>query len=123
MRSGGLPCVAALAFFGCAAPGITPNEPKTVRAHPLPPYQTHEECFTLAPGDRVEYGFESTEPVAFNLHYDAGSAVVTPVSRGDALEDAGIYVALIAHKYCLLWEAGPAGAAIDYRIRVRLRAI
>jgi hypothetical protein len=121
MRSGGLPWVAALVFCGCTAPGITADEPKTVRAYPLPSYQIHEECFRLEPGDRVEYGFASTEPVGFNLHYHGGSAVVMPVARESSLEDAGIYVAMIAHDYCLMWEAGPAGAMIDYRIRIKPR--
>jgi hypothetical protein len=121
MRRGGLPGVAALAFCGCAAPGIPADAPKMVRAHPLPPFQIHEECFTLRPGDRVEYGFASTAPVAFNLRHHAGSAVVMPLAREGVREDAGIYVALIAHDYCLMWEAGPAGAMIDYRIRVKPR--
>jgi hypothetical protein len=115
------PCIAALALCGCAAPGITADAPKIVRAHPLPSYQIHEECFTLNPGDRVEYGFASTEPVAFNLHYHAGSADVMPVVRDGSREDAGIYEARIPHDYCLMWEAGPAGAMIDYRIRIRPR--
>jgi hypothetical protein len=121
MRSGGLSWVATLVLCGCTAPGITADAPKTVRAHPLPSYQIHEECFQLEPGDRVEYGFASTEPVGFNLHYHAGSAVVMPVAREGSLEDAGIYVAMIAHDYCLTWEAGPAGAMIDYRIRIKPR--
>jgi len=118
----GLACIAALASCACTAPGITADTPKTVRAHPLPSYQIHEECVTLDPGDRVEYAFESDEPVAFNLHYREGSAVVMPVVRDGSREDAGVYVARIAHDYCLTWEAGPAGATIDYRIRVRPRA-
>jgi hypothetical protein len=121
MRSGGLVCVAVLAICGCTTPGITADAPKTVRAHPLLPYQIHEECFKLALGDRVEYGFESTEPVAFNLHYHAGNAVVMPVVREGSREDAGIYAAQMPHGYCLMWEAGPAGATIDYRILVKLR--
>ncbi len=28
---------------------------------------------------------------------------------------------MIAHDYCLMWEAGPAGAMIDYRIRIKPR--
>ena len=121
MRSGDLPCVAALVFCGCTAPGITADAPKTVHAQPLPPYQIHEECFTLAFGDRVEFAFESSEPVAFNLHYHAGNAVVMPMVREGSREDAGIYAAQIAQDCCLMWEAGPAGAMIDYRIRVKLR--
>jgi hypothetical protein len=119
MRRGGLPGVAALAFCGCAAPGITADAPRIVRAHPLPPYQIHEECFALAPGDRVEYTFASDEPVAFNLHYREGSAVVMPVARDGSRDDAGVYVARIAHDYCLTWEAGPAGALLDFRVRLR----
>jgi hypothetical protein len=119
MRWRGLPCVAALACGACATPGITPDAPRTVRAHPLPSYQIHEECVTLRPGDRVEYAFESDLPVAFNLHYREGNAVVIPVARDGSLEDAGVYVARIANEYCLAWEAGPAGATIDYRIRVK----
>ena len=122
MRSGGLPWVAALVFCGCTAPGITADAPKTVRAHPLPSYQVHEECVALAPGDRIEYAFESDQPVAFNLHYREGNAVVMPVVRDGLLEDAGVYVARIAHEYCLAWEAGPLGATLDYRIRVKPRA-
>ena len=121
MRWCGLPCIAALAFCACTAPGITADMPKTVRAQPLPPYQIHEECVTLEPGDRVEFGFESPEPVAFNLHYREGGAVVMPVVRDGSLEDAGVYVARIAHDYCLTWEAGPVGTTIDYRIRVKPR--
>ena len=45
-----------------------------------------------------------------------------PVVRDSSLEDAGVYVARIAHDYCLTWEAGPGGAMIDYRIRVKPRA-
>jgi hypothetical protein len=112
-------CVATLALCGCAAPLIAANAPKTVRAHPLPSYQIHEECAKLKPGDRVEYGFESTEPVDFNVHYHEGSAVVMPVVREKSLGDAGVYAARIAHDYCLTWEAGAAGATIDYRIRVK----
>jgi hypothetical protein len=122
MRWRGLPGVAALTFCACTAPGITADAPKTVLAHPLPSYQIHEECATLEPGDRVEYAFESDVPVAFNLHYREGNAIVMPVVRDGLHEDAGFYVARIAHDYCLRWEAGPVGARIDYRIRVRARA-
>lgn len=114
--------VAALALFGCAAPVITAGTPKIVRAHSLPSYQIHEECLKLAPGDRVEYGYESTEPVDFNIHFHEGKAVVTPVMREKSRAHAGIYAVPIAQDYCLMWEAGAPGAMIDYRIRVRPRA-
>ena len=72
----------------------------------------------LAPGDRVEYAFESDEPVDFNIRYHEGKAVVMPVVRDELAGDAGVYVARLAQDYCLTWEAGAVGAMIDYRIRV-----
>jgi hypothetical protein len=113
--------VLTLGLFGCAAPVITAGTPKVVRAHPLPSYQIHEECLKLEPGDRVQYEFESTAPVDFNVHYHDGNAVVMPVVREKSRADAGIYVVQIAQDYCLMWEAGAPGAMIDYRIGVRPR--
>jgi hypothetical protein len=109
---------AALSLCACAAVTVTPGAPKVVKGHPLPPYQFHEECMRLAPGDRVDYTFESTEPVAFNIHYREGKVVLIPVSRERTRSDAGIFAAPLAQHYCLTWETGAAGALIDYRIRV-----
>ena len=103
----GLPLiVVTLALVRLCRAVITAGTPKVVRAHPLPSYQIHEECLTLEPGDRVEYEFESTEPVDFNVHYHEGKAVVMPVVREKSRADAGIYAVQIAQDYCLMWEAG-----------------
>ena len=114
--------VAAVAIAGCAATTMRAGAPKVVKAHPLPSYQIHEECFKLREGDRVEFRFESSEPVDFNIHYHEGQAVVMPISREKSRSDAGIYVARIAQDYCLMWEAGAAGALINYRIQIRRAA-
>jgi len=119
MKLGHPLCVATLALYGCAASLPSANAPKDVRAHPLPSYQIHEECLKLKPGDRVDYAFESTEPVDFNIHYHEGNAILMPVVREKSSADAGMYAAQIAHDYCLMWEAGAAGASIDYRIRLK----
>ncbi len=103
---------------GCATPNLV-DAPKIVQGHAVASYQIHEECVALQPGERVEYRFESTEPVDFNIHYHEGNAVVMPLVREKSREDAGIYSVRIAQDYCLMWEAGAAGAMIDYRIRVR----
>jgi hypothetical protein len=108
----------AIALAGCAAT-LTAGEAKVVRAHPLASYQIHEECFKLEEGDRVEFRFESTEPVDFNLHYLEGHAVVMPISREKSSEHGGVYLAPLAQDYCLMWEAGAAGALIDYRILIK----
>jgi hypothetical protein len=110
---------AALALAGCAGGLATFEAPKSVQGQPLPPYQFHEECVRLAPGDRLDYAFEASEPVAFNIHYRDGDAVLLPVDLADVRSDAGVFAPLLAQHYCLTWEAGAAGATIDYRLRVR----
>lgn len=108
-----------LALAGCAAaPAIEPGKPLEVRAHPLPPYEVHEECASLRPGDRLHYRFESKAPLAFNIHYHEGKAVVMPVTRERATADEGTFVPLAAHVYCLMWEAGAEGTTIDYAVRL-----
>ena len=114
--------VAVIALGGCAGTLTVTDGPKVVSAHPLPSYQVHEECFKLGDGDRVDFAFESSEPVDFNIHYHEGQAVVMPISREKSRSDAGIYVARIAQDYCLMWEAGAAGALINYRLQIRRAA-
>jgi phosphodiesterase/alkaline phosphatase D-like protein len=108
-----------LALAACAAtPAIEPGKPLEVQAHPLPPYQVHEECASLHPGDRLFYRFESKAPLAFNIHYREGKAVVMPVTRERATADEGTFVPRAAHDYCLMWEAGAEGTTIDYSMRL-----
>ncbi len=110
---------AALALAGCATPpGIEPGRPLEVEARPLPPYESHEECVALAPGDRLQYRFESTAPLAFNIHYHEGKAVVMPVTRERVRADEGTFAPLVAQDYCLMWEAGAQGTTIAYTLRL-----
>jgi hypothetical protein len=111
-------CCALALVAGCAT-RLTADGPKAVAAHPLPPFASHDECARLSPGDRLEYAFEASEPVAFEIRYREGTAVVAPVVRERSRGDAGMFVARLARDYCAVWEAGGAGALIDYRLRLR----
>ncbi len=113
--------IAAIMLTGCPKPALMADEPKVVRGQVLHPYDTHEDCFHLEPGDRLDYTFESSEPVDFNLHYHEGAAVVMPLAREKTLNDAGVFAPSLAQDYCLMWEAGAAGAVLDYRLRWRPR--
>ena len=110
---------AALASYGCVAVPISVDAPKVVRGQPLAPYQIHEECLRLEPGDRADFNFDSTEPVDFNLHYHEGKTVVMPLVREKSRADAAVFAAPVAQDYCLMWEAGPAGTLLDYRVRLK----
>lgn len=110
--------LALAALAGCAAQ-IKPDAPISVAALAIRPYETHEQCARLVPEDRLEYAFEATEPVSFDIRYREGSAVVAPIARESTRTDAGVFIAQITRDYCLVWEAGAAGALLDYRIRLR----
>ncbi len=115
-----LPLVAGAMIASCTSePVVAPDQPKTVQGRELGPYDSAEECAHLAAGERLDYGFRASNPVAFNIHYHSGNVVVAPVSREHATEDSGIFVAALAEDYCLMWEAGPGGAQLDYRVALR----
>ena len=117
---GGTAAVLAVALLaGCAQAPLVPGEPRSVTAMPLTPYEVRDECVRLAAGERLEYAFEATEPVAFEIRYREGIAILAPIVRDGSRGDSGIFLARLDREYCLAWEAGPAGALVDYRLRLR----
>ncbi len=122
MSGRGLAVAAALALAACAEKPLTAGHAKSVPRHDLAPYTTHEDCADVAPGERLDYRFESTEPVRFNIHYRDGGMILMPITRDAVTADAGVFAPQIRQRYCLMWEAGPAGATIAYRMQVRLPA-
>ena len=46
-------------------------------------------------------------------------AALSPIVRSPVRADAGVYTAPLGVQYCLVWEAGSAGALVDYRLRLR----
>ena len=110
----------SLALAACAAaPAIRTGVPHAVPRVVIAPYASHEECVPLVPGDRVDYQYDSSAPLGFDIRYREGGNVLMPVVRKPSASASGTYQALIAHDYCMNWEAGPAGAIIRYRILVR----
>jgi hypothetical protein len=107
----------AIAAGGCASAPADPNAAHAQDAFDIAPYGIHETCFKLAVGDRIDWRFESRWPVDFNLHYHEGPTVVMPVTKLASYGDSGIFPVTFAHDYCAMWEAGPAGAVVSYRIR------
>ena len=78
----------------------------------------NEECFALAEGERIEYRFESTAAVDFNLHTHRGREVVTPVDVKRTRAQSGTFASPRAEEYCLTWtNAGgvPAHVSGEWR--------
>ena len=58
-------------------------------------------------------------PVTFDLRYRSGTALVSPVRRERVREHGEVYTSPFALEYCLAWEAGAAGALLDFDARVQ----
>ena len=70
----------------------------------LKPGKTHEKCMVLDSGQKLEYRFEATAKINFNLHYDKGDSLYYPVKLDRTTGESGIYETKSREKYCLLWE-------------------
>jgi hypothetical protein len=97
---------AALGALIATACGTTPS------SEPLPPSplaiemqtgKVAEECFTLAAGERIEYQFEASVALAFNLHTHRGGEIVMPVQIERTREQAGIFTSPQREDYCMMW--------------------
>jgi hypothetical protein len=111
----------ALLFAGCAASQLAPGQPKSGHLD-LAPYTSHEDCADLAPGDRLDYRFESNEPLKFGISYRDSNMILEPITRDGVRADSGVFAALIKSRYCLTFEANEAGALVDYHAAVRKSA-
>ena len=110
----------AVLLAACATePPLAVDRPKVVHGQDIAPYAIHEQCVHLAIGDRLDYDFTANEPVDFNVHYHEGRAVVMPIVRDKVRQDSGLYIPILGQDYCLMWEAGAAGALLDYRLSLR----
>jgi hypothetical protein len=84
----------------------------------IAPYEFHEECATMGPGDRIDYRFDAQAPVDFQVFYKEGVAYIATVNREGVREGAGVFTAPAARRYCVRWDAGMQGALVDYRLRL-----
>ena len=70
----------------------------------LKPNKVVEKCMTLDPPQKVEYRFESSAKINFNLHYHKGDQVYYPVKLDRTNGESGLYEAKAKEVYCLMWE-------------------
>ena len=109
----------AVLTTACTTPPLAPDVPHAVDRLPLTPYAEHEACFDGIPGDRLDYRWQTSEPVDFDIRYREGGAVVAPIVRERSRGASGIFEVRLRERYCLHWQAGNAGAFVDYRLVLR----
>jgi hypothetical protein len=107
---------ATVALAACATAPDRLDAPKVVAGLELSPYAVYEQCVILATAERVGYLFRSSAPLAFNVRFHDGNAVIEPISSANTQGESGEFVADRDQTYCLMWEAGAAGSWLDYRV-------
>ncbi len=112
--------VAALGTVACATAPDRLEVPKVVVGLDISPYAVYEQCVLLQAGQRIGYLFRATAPLAFNIHFHDGNAVIEPISTASTQGESGEFGADRDQTYCLMWEAGASGSVLDYRVE-RLR--
>jgi hypothetical protein len=111
---------AALGTVACATAPDRLEVPKVVVGLDLAPYTVYEECVLLQAGQRIGYLFRAAVPLAFNIHFHDGNAVIEPVSAASTQGESGEFSADRDQTYCLMWETGASGSVLEYRVE-RLR--
>jgi hypothetical protein len=111
---------AALGTVACATAPDRLEVPKVVVGLDLAPYTVYEECVLLQAGQRIGYLFRAAAPLAFNIHFHDGNAVIEPVSAASTQGESGEFSADRDQTYCLMWETGASGSVFEYRVE-RLR--
>jgi hypothetical protein len=107
----------ALALASCVTEASRLDAAKVVTGVEIAPYAIYEECIALQPGERIGYRFNVEPHVAFNVHFNEANAIIMPVNVMRTGEEAGDFIADRAQTYCLMWEAGPAAAVLNYRVQ------
>ena len=108
--------VAVVAVAACAGVAV-PALVKPVQLQ-ITSGKAAEECLSLESGERVEWRFESSVPVDFNLHFHRGREVVTPVDHPRTQNHSGAFAASVREEYCLMWKnAGGVPAFVTGEVR------
>jgi hypothetical protein len=83
---------------GCAS---LPAQDKNTET--LKPAGVHEDCMELLPGETLDYSFEASSPLDFNVHYHEDHGVFYVVSKDASRADKGTYLCEKQQYYCLMW--------------------
>jgi len=70
-----------------------------------------EVCGKLSREERVDWAFEASAALDFNIHYHVGDEVVYPEAVPDTVDRDGVLVAPVDQTYCWMWtnrQSSPA---------------
>jgi hypothetical protein len=106
--------IALIVLATAAAANAETPKPVTLK-----PNKIVEKCMALVPPQKIEYRFEASAKLNFNLHYHKGDQVYYPVKLDRTNGESGLYEVKAKEEYCLMWE-NRSGTDIDLTYSVRV---
>jgi hypothetical protein len=86
----------------------------------IAPGKFAEVCGKLTKGSSVDWRFDGSGPLDFNIHYHAGKDVVFPAKADAVASSSGALSVEVDQDYCWMWR-NKTGAAVSLRIALRRR--
>ena len=93
-----------LAWVSMGSLALAQTPPPAPKPVILKPGKPLEKCVMLNTGQNLEYRFESSAKINFNLHYNKGDSVYYPVKLDRTTGEAGLYESRAREKHCFMWE-------------------
>lgn len=116
-RFSALRVLALSTSFACAWAIAQAPAAKPVILKPGKPY---EKCMALDSGQKLEYRFDSSAKVNFNLRYNKGDSAYYPIKLDRTVGESGLYEARARERYCFTWEnRTDADVELNYSYKVR----
>ena len=110
-----LSCFIVVITGGCASLVATDKTSETIK-----PSGIHEDCMELLPGQILEYSFEASKPLNFNVHYHEDHDVVYGITKDGVSGDKGTFRCEKKQYHCLMWTnpgSEPVGLVYSYSIK------
>ena len=84
------------------------------------PSDVLEKCLKMKPSQFLDYSFEASKPLAFNLHYHLLDKTVFHVREETSTRKEVFHPVKDQRVYCMEWKnSGSDPVALDYRYSVK----
>ncbi|HXX80095.1 MAG TPA: hypothetical protein VEI46_00970 [Thermodesulfovibrionales bacterium] len=105
-----LSCVMVFIMGGLSSLAARDNKSETIK-----PSGIHEDCTELVPGETLDYFFNASRPLNFNVHYHEDHNVVYVITKDGVSSDKGTFRCEKKQYYCLMWtNSGSESVSLTY---------
>ena len=85
----------------------------------LPSSATHEECLKLLQENEVEYSFEASHPLTFDIHYHDGTQIIDAFAKKTIASLEATLKPEIVQEYCMTWSNHqPQAVQLKYQFQI-----